>query len=189
MRYAGLEDPPGFAPVPRIVIAYVVPFTVGWLLYGHREHLNTIRRSAWPNIAIAAVATCFYLSVVRIPLPKGVSFYADRAVHSVALWFLIFGVTGLFLRYLDGHSFKMRYMSDASYFLYLAHMPVIIALQFAFEPLAWNPLVKIPIVLAIASFILIVLYHYCVRPTVIGAALNGRKYPIGRQLEVAAAAA
>jgi len=46
-----------------------------------------------------------------------------RAVHAVAMWLLILGVAGLFLRYLSGHSQTMRYLCDSSYFLYIAHAP------------------------------------------------------------------
>jgi peptidoglycan/LPS O-acetylase OafA/YrhL len=138
-------------------------------------------------MAVGLMASTLYVGLFRIKLPGGVSFYADRAVHSIALWFLIFGFTGVFIRYLSGHSAKMRYMSDSSYFLYLAHMPVIVLLQMAVEPLTWSPVVKVFVVLAAAMAILVPLYHLLVRPTFIGAALNGRRYPIGREARAASA--
>jgi peptidoglycan/LPS O-acetylase OafA/YrhL len=180
MKWAGLEDPPSFVPQARIVAAYTVPFAFGWLLYRNAGLLAVIRDRAWVYAGAALVPCVFYIGLVRIPLPRAVSFYADRAVHSLALWLLIFGLTGLFLRYMNGHSARMRYLSDASYFLYLAHMPVILVLQLAFEGVPWHPLLKIPVVLAISVPVLLAMYHYGVRPTFVGAALNGRRYPIGR---------
>ena len=59
----------------------------------------------------------------------GVAFHALRAAHALAMWCLILGVTGLFLRYLSGHSALRRYLCDSSYFLYIAHLPVIMLFQ------------------------------------------------------------
>ena len=53
MRGAFLEDPPGFLPVPRIVIAYTMPFFFGWLLYRNRDLLDTFRRHAWKQTVLA----------------------------------------------------------------------------------------------------------------------------------------
>ena len=143
MKYPWLEDPPSFVPVPRIVIAYAIPFAFGWLLYLHADLLETLSRRALLYAAGAVVASVAYLAGFRLAIDREVAFYLMRALHSVALWLLIFAVTGLFLRYLGRHSALGRYLCDSSYFLYLAHM----------------------------------LYRYGVRPTFVGAVLNGRRYP------------
>ena len=46
-------------------------------------------------------------------------------------------------------------------------------------PLHWA--IKFPLILAITLAVLLVSYHYLVRPTFIGALLNGRKYPRGKR--------
>ena len=53
MRGAFLEDPPGFVPVPRIVIAYTIPFFFGWLLYRNRDLLDTFRSRAKTHVVLA----------------------------------------------------------------------------------------------------------------------------------------
>ena len=188
MRWAGLDDPPSFVPLPHIVIAYAIPFAVGWLLHRNADLLEALQRRAWDNAVLAAVATTLYFTLLYDQPDHGAAFVAKCAAHAVAMWSIIFGVTGLFLRYLRGHNAVWRYLCDASYFLYIAHMPVIIVLQLALAPLDVPPLLKVPVVLVAATAILIVLYHYTVRPTFIGAALNGRRYPVGRTGVVPAAA-
>lgn len=180
MRYAGLEDPPGFVPVARILCAYVIPFTFGWLLYAQRDLLDRFARRAWVYTALSLPPLTLYLGFVKFSVPRMVSFYADRALHSIALWLLIYGFIGLFQRYLHGESARMRYLSDSAYFLYLAHMPVIIVFQLLLGPVAWAPLAKIPVVLTLTTLAMVPMYHYLVRPTFVGAMLNGRRYPIGR---------
>ena len=177
MNRPWLEDPPSFVPVPRIVIAYAIPFAFGWLLYLSADLLETLSRRAWLYAALAVVASVAYLAGFRLPVDRETGFYLMRGLHSVALWLLIFAVTGLFLRYLGGHSALGRYLCDSSYFLYLAHMPVIMAFQLLLLDVALPPLAKIPLVLAATIAVLLPLYRYAVRPTFVGAVLNGRRYP------------
>ena len=44
-------------------------------------------------------------------------------------------------------------------------------------PLHWS--IKFPLIVTITLTLLLVSYHYLVRPTFVGALLNGRKYPHG----------
>ena len=95
------------------------------------------------------------------------------------MWLLILGVAGLFLRYLSGHSALGRYLCDSSYFLYIAHLPVILAFQLLLKDL-WllPPLAKAMLALAGTIAVLLPVYRWAVRPTFIGAVLNGRRYPV-----------
>jgi glucan biosynthesis protein C len=172
-----LEDPPSFVPVTRIVMAYAIPFTFGWLLFLDADLLDTLRRRAWLYAALAAVASFAYLALFVWRLDRDLSFYVLRAVHALAMWLLILGVTGLFLRYLSGYSALRRYLCDSSYFLYIAHMPVIMAFQLALKDVALPPLAKAMLALAGTIAVLLPIYSYAVRPTFIGAVLNGRRYP------------
>jgi glucans biosynthesis protein C len=172
-----LEDPPSFVPVTRIVIAYAIPFAFGWLLFLDAGLLDTLRRRAWLYAALAAIASFAYLALFVWRLDRDLAFYVMRAVHALAMWLLILGVTGLFLRYLSGYSALRRYLCDSSYFLYIAHMPVIMAFQLALRDVALPPLAKAMLALAGTIAVLLPIYGYAVRPTFIGAVLNGRRYP------------
>jgi peptidoglycan/LPS O-acetylase OafA/YrhL len=178
MRYAGFDDPAGFVPQPHILIAYAIPFAVGWLLYRSADLLEVLRRWAWLYTALAVVAVALYVGV-NFNLPnRGLTFVAKCAAHSLALWLILFGITGLFLRHLAGPSAVWRYLCDSSYFLYIAHMPVMMVFQLALVPLAVPPVAKVALVLVATTASLLVMYHCLVRPTAIGAVLNGRRYPI-----------
>jgi glucans biosynthesis protein C len=177
MTHASLDDPPGFVPAARIVVAYAIPFGFGWLLFTNADLLDTLRRRGWLYTAIAAPLCMLYLGLLFSFADRGVAFYATRAVHALAMWCLILGTTGLFLRYLSGHSPLGRYLCDSSYFLYIAHLPVIMLFQLILLGVPLPPLAKIVLALAGTIAVLLPLYRYAVRPTVIGAVLNGRRYP------------
>jgi glucan biosynthesis protein C len=180
-----IEDPPGFVPVFGIVAVYTVPFAVGWLLFLESDLLETIARRAWLYASLAVAASVAYRLSYDLPVDRAVAFYLIRAVHSVAMWLLILGVAALFLRCLGGHSALLRYLCDSSYFLYIAHMPVILAFQLLLRDVALPPLAKIAVVLAGTIAVLLPIYRWGVRPTFIGAVLNGRRYPptVGSVLE------
>jgi peptidoglycan/LPS O-acetylase OafA/YrhL len=180
-----IEDPPGFVPVLRIVAVYAIPFAFGWLLFLESDLLETIARRAWLYAGPAVVASVAYRMSYDLPVDRAVAFYLIRALHSVAMWLLILGVAGLFLRYLGGHSPYRRYLCDSSYFLYIAHMPVILAFQLLLKDVPLPPLAKIAVVLVGTIAVLLPIYRWGVRPTFIGAVLNGRRYPsaIGPVLE------
>jgi glucan biosynthesis protein C len=47
MTHAWLEDPPGFVPAVRLVVAYGIPFGFGWLLFANADLLDVLRRRGW----------------------------------------------------------------------------------------------------------------------------------------------
>jgi peptidoglycan/LPS O-acetylase OafA/YrhL len=178
MKWPWLEDPPGFVPEPRIVVAYAIPFALGWLLYANADLLDVLKRRAWLYAVVAGLASLCYIALLYSTGDRGWGFYANRLAHALAMWSLIFAVTGLFLRYLSGHSPLRRYLCDSSYFLYIAHLPLIVALEILLLDVPLPPLVKVALVLVATIALLLPVYHYGVRPTAIGAVLNGRRYPI-----------
>jgi glucan biosynthesis protein C len=186
MKWAGLEDPPGFVPAPRIVLAYAIPFAFGWLLYVNADLLDVLKRRAWLYALVAAIASVAYLALLFNFADRDWAFYLKRLAHALAMWSLIFATTGLFLRYLSGYSALRRYLCDSSYFLYIAHLPLILALQLLLLDVPLPPLAKIIVVLVATVAVLLPVYHYAVRPTVIGAVLNGRRYPLRPVAAVAA---
>jgi glucan biosynthesis protein C len=173
-----IEDPPGFVPAFRIVAVYAIPFAFGWLLFLNTDLLEVLIRRAWLYAALAVVASVAYRYSYEAPVDRAVKFYLIRAVHSLDMWLLILGITGLFLRYLGGHSPYRRYLCDSSYFLYIAHVPVILAFQLLLKDVVdLPPLAKMAIAMVGAIAVLLPVYRYAVRPTLIGAVLNGRRYP------------
>lgn len=187
MQHGSLDDPPSFVPATRIVAAYAIPFFFGWLLYLNVDLLETLRQRAWLYAAAAVVTSVAYVTTVYSIVDRGMAFYAVRGLLALAMWCLIMGFIGVFLRCFSGHSRWRRYLCDSSYFLYIAHLPIIMMFQLILLNIALPPLAKIAIVLLATVAVLLPVYHVGVRPTFVGAVLNGRRYPIGRGAAIAAA--
>ena len=90
-------------------------------------------------------------------------------------WSWTFAVVGTALRFLSRQSAVRRYIADASYWIYVVHVPLIMALQVAVSQLAWPWWVKFPLILGVAFSLMFASYQLFVRYSFIGAVLNGRR--------------
>ncbi len=174
-----LEDPPGFLPVPRIVFAYAIPFAFGWLLHVNRDRLAVCERRAAAHVALALALVAGYLLFVA---PHDASWwpvtrYVRSAAGALVLWLLSFGLTGLFLRHAAVERPLWRYLADGSYWMYIVHMPVVIACQVALASVRIPTPLKVILVVAASFLTLVVSYDLLARSTVIGVLLNGRRQP------------
>ena len=88
----------------------------------------------------------------------------------------MFAIIGLALRFLSDESPARRYVADSSYWIYLAHLPIVAAFQVLVGHLPWHWSVKFPLILVSSFAVLFASYHLLVRFTFIGAILNGRRY-------------
>lgn len=178
MESGGLDNPRNFLVAPKALAAYGVFFAFGFLLHRQADLLQGFARHAWKlvlgAILLAPLKTAFQLRV----LTAGPNY--DRAAHlgaiitgAVIVWLLVFGLTGLFVRYLNGSRAWVRYLADASYWIYLMHLPLMIWIPAALSQMALPALVKFALVIVISVPILLLSYHYLVRYTLIGRILNG----------------
>jgi glucan biosynthesis protein C len=169
-----------FLPPPRILVAYGVFFLFGWLLYHRRMLLPTFSQRAWENCTIGLICFGLHVFCAGQALTRG----PTPALHLLALgslaaaaWFFIYGFLGLFLRYLEKPIPLARYMADASYWMYLVHLPCTMVLPALLSNLPMPAFVKFSVVLGTTLSLTVVTYHYWVRATLIGQVLNGRRYP------------
>ena len=102
------------------------------------------------------------------------------------VWLFLFGITGLFIQYTSRHSERMRYISDASYWVYLIHLPLIGLIPSLIVNLPFHTIIKFLITVLLTTGVCFGTYHLLVRGTFIGKFLNGRRYPVSRsQVKVA----
>lgn len=188
MQEGALDDPSSFVPEARIVITYFLFFAYGWLLYRNADLLPTLLRlPRLPIVLVLGLAAAllgFYFLWQRAQSTVShphLWFLGSAWFLGLSMWLFIFGLTGLFLRYLERPVPWIRYLSDSSYWLYLMHMPVLLVFQIAVAGTGWTPAVKALVALAASVPTLLASYHVLVRSTWVGAILNGRRYPIRRR--------
>ncbi|MBG9387762.1 acyltransferase family protein [Caenimonas aquaedulcis] len=182
-------DEAGMRLVPRwIAVAYYgLFFAAGWWLHRRVHLMETLDRWLVPYFLLslgAWLALGLGLRASMLPEYAGHRLAAKAlalAGASIYAWSMTFAVTGLFLRVASGHRPWMRYMADASYWWYVVHLPLVIALQAWMFDWPVNGWLKLLLILAIASAALASSYHVLVRYTWIGRILNGpRERPRAR---------
>jgi glucan biosynthesis protein C len=181
-------------PTPDVGLNLKIPalmgfgtaFALGWFVHRQPAMLGEWRRHWIVQLAVGVALTALCLTVLRVSPGAKTGWLLDSAVWSRAvylacymasIWYWSFGITGAALRFCSQESAVRRYLADSSYWLYLVHLPVVFVLQVIFAPVPWHWAIKFPLILAIALVVLLLSYHYFVRPTWIGKILNGKKYP------------
>ncbi|MEL7122509.1 MAG: acyltransferase family protein, partial [Bacteroidota bacterium] len=167
-----------FFPNRATFIYYFFFYLTGWLLYPSKQYLNTFMQYDWACVILAIALTAIQgLVILNYGLDPGGNSRILMLFSSFIISLLVFGITGLFIRYFSKHSARMRYISDSSYWVYLIHLPLTAILPVFVWELPLPAIGKFLLVLTGTTLICFVSYHYLVRNTFIGRFLNGRKYP------------
>lgn len=177
MRHPGIETSPLLFPDPRPVVAYAVFFAFGWLLYRGRAALQ--RLTMWWSWRLPAAM----LPVVAAGYIGILTFSGDaRLVHIVGCvlvgaltWALVLAISAGFLHYVRREHPAVRYAADASYWMYIVHLPVVLWTAGLLARAPLDASVKFAIVLVVTTAVSGLTYHAFVRRTWIGVLLNGRR--------------
>ncbi len=174
-----------FVPRAAALIGYGTAVAFGWLLHRQVDLLTAWSR-LWPlhlGGAIVATVGCLLMTGVTPPLvpavPGAPLSFGFALAYGIGIWCWSFALIGLAVRFMGKPNAAVRYTADASYWIYLAHLPLVLALQVLVGQLPWHWSAKFPIVLGVSLALLFASYRYLVRPTIIGQVLNGRRYPRG----------
>ncbi len=159
-------------------------FVLGWWLYRRQDVLAVLARR-WPALLGLGLIMSFVAlwgEWLRIFNPPGeAAAWGFRFVICLTMSLSVLGWLGLFVAIMPVASARVRYVADASYWLYLAHIPIVVALQVWL--VAWDSVwMKLAAINVIAFAILFASYHWLVRFTWAGRWLNGPR----ARLQVAA---
>jgi glucan biosynthesis protein C len=177
----------------QAVIGFGTAFGFGWLLHRQVDLIRLLERRWLLNsvLAVVLIAASFFLAVIISRRPPQIGYdpvrLAGAICYALAIWTTTFAAIGLALRFLSGFSPVRRYLADASYWLYLIHLPILMALQVAVSNLDWPWPIKFGGILLVALPLMFASYQLLVRYSFIGAVLNGRR--MRREGRLAAAAA
>jgi glucan biosynthesis protein C len=183
IMWFGIPTPDhGFVPLAAPLVGFGGAFLFGWLAQRQSGVLALWERRWLPHLLLALAMTVACLAVaglepLLLPVPQGGRKLLFAACYSVGAWSWAFALLGMALRFLSGYSVLRRYLADASYWIYLVHLPLLVLLQAFVSQLAWPWFIKFPLVLATAFAVMLASYAWMVRGTWIGAVLNGKRKP------------
>jgi ABC-type multidrug transport system ATPase subunit/peptidoglycan/LPS O-acetylase OafA/YrhL len=186
VAWSGIPTPDqSLIPNLPAFVGFGTAFLFGWLLQRQITVLDAVQRQWAIHLALGIGFTIVCLSMTGAPgqaMAPARPELLRAACYAVAAWCWTFALMGLGLRFFSAASTTRRYVADSSYWIYLAHLPVVFALQLLIKDLPWHWSVKFPLVLTTALVLLFLSYHYLVRFTFIGELLNGRRHRRGHAI-------
>jgi len=173
---------PGYTWVPPLapLFVYAFVFGIGWMIDRQRTLLASVERgwaaraaigAGFAFVCLALAASEFGLRVEHQPLWR----WLYALAYALALVGCTLGLIGAGMRFLSAPSRPLRYLADASYWMYIAHLPLVMALQTAWMGLGAPWWLKFAAVVLAGCALLLWSYRLWVRPTWIGALLNGSR--------------
>jgi len=177
-----LETSMSFLPNLPVLGVYFVFFGFGWLLYGARDNLPLLqaRLLAKGMLLLVLIAVHIALLAQGPKLFAGPHGLAGRVVSAAtgmgAAWVGFSFWTGFFLRHFGEPSAVMRHLTDASYAVYLVHLPLVYLVAGILAPWQVPAAVKLSTVFVVAAALSLGFYATCVRRTFLGQGLNGRRH-------------
>ena len=183
--WMGIPTPDGtLIPLWFSLLIYFYVFCLGWLMDRQRQLLRTFRKQWVFNLALglATAAGCLsiagwdsdFVSVAPVEMKL-----AYAALYAVSILALSFGFIGAGMAFFNKENPLIRYLADASYWMYVWHLPVVFFFQVLLMDVEIHWAIKFPLILILTCVPLVVSYDLFVRPTRIGEAMNGRRYPRG----------
>ncbi|MDF1850887.1 MAG: acyltransferase family protein [Verrucomicrobiales bacterium] len=190
--FHGILEPGGFGPdtsltvfpFPHTVLLYAIYFFFGVLYFDADDQEGKATRYWWVSLPLGLLV-CYPLgmSLIEEPeaawlqnsIPEGLVRPLAVVLQALFAWLLIFGWMGLFRRICGRENRAIRYLSDSSYFLYLAHIPLVFLVQHFVKLVPAPAIVKFGITCAVLTGLLLLVYEFAIRYTFLGTLLNGKR--------------
>jgi len=161
----------GPLPPPHLLLYYGLFFWFGAALFS-RDGMATHMGRGWQILLPAGLL---------ILLPAAFLLIGNRGAGSLVqcgyAWVVTLGIMGLFARYCSHLGYRAQWFSDSTYWMYLAHLPLVLAIQIAVMRLPWPPSLKFLLVMIVVTLLLLTSYRWLVRYTWVGTLLNGPRKP------------
>ncbi len=179
----GLDTPDkSLTPHLPILLVYGGFFVFGCLLHRQTPLIDQLAKVTWGKVVLCILAIVAATILSSFQMQFGHPNYdllkaGFVACYAVMMWTLVAISIGLFKRFFSQPNNIVRYIADASYWLYLIHLPIVVWLQVAFAelPIHWS--LKLVSICGITITFSLVVYDLLVRPTLIGKTLNGKTKP------------
>jgi len=155
-------------PIYSVLAVYFIFYGIGWMIF-KTNSLYYLSNFSYQQIGLG---TIFFFTV--IVMGQSISQLLSQLIVCLSISLLVFGFVALFLNYFNTYSGKITYVTEASYFIYIVHLPVVCFIPGLIAGVGLSPFLKFTISLAVSSVICFSLYHFFVRKTFVGLFLNGK---------------
>lgn len=166
----------GITPNIPLIIYYGLFYYLGYFI--HHYYLNKLQLFSkniilYIVLGISITPLLDHLYQIQSPKESTILYLSVRILFAFQTVLLVFGFLGAALKYLNTENHAFRYISDASYWMYLVHLPLVAGTQLWLIGSPVPPQLRFWIVNLIGIGIPLITYALFIRYTVIGTILNG----------------
>jgi len=180
IMWFGIPTPDtGLIPNLAATAGFTTAFVFGWWLHRRADLLDHIASRTWMYGLGAVLGTWICLNLAGqtpglVPV-GGRDHWLYALVYPLTTWSWTFALVGGARLALKRENPMIRYLSDASYWIYIIHVPVLLVLQYLLRDIPGPVIGKFSGVLFGTVMFGLFTYGIMVRYTFIGTILNGRK--------------
>jgi peptidoglycan/LPS O-acetylase OafA/YrhL len=159
----------GVIPQPHLLLYYAFFFGFGAIYYDSDDQKGRVGRFWWLAIPIALF--------VLLPYGRKILSQVELSglVQVTYAWLMCFGMMGMFRTLIKSENRTIRYLSDSAYWLYIAHLPLIVLAQVWVREWNWPVGWKFLFVCSVVTGFLLLTYELFVRYYWLGRLLNGKR--------------
>lgn len=179
MPVFGPETSSSLLPPLHLLIYYAVFFGFGALYFDSEDESGCLGR-CW-QVTLPSALLLVYPAGYATTYGGAKLRFIAILLQVIYVWLMSATMMGVFRRFLSRERGWIRYLSDASYWMYLAHLPLVLAAQVMVRDWALPSGVKFTLICGGVFAVLLVSYEHLVRYSWIGALLNGRKRRVTRE--------
>lgn len=158
---------------------YLNFFLFGWIYSTDKNNVEILSRIGWLMLLIGFLIvfpSFIWFSQKQRLLQSDLALkYLMMFSYLLSAWVITLGMLGVYYRWMTGYSQILRYVADASYWLYLIQVPIVLILQTYFTFFYLPLIFKLLYVYLISVIIMGLSYALFVRKTFIGIMLNGER--------------
>lgn len=159
------------------LIGYGTAFLFGYGLHRQIHWLEVLKKRWAINLFLAvsgSLACLLVFGTVPVFTPPSEKL-GLAALYSLTGWSWTLALLGIGLRFFSSFNATQRYFSEAAYWIYLIHLPLVMALQTLYAPLEWAWWIKFPSIVVATIGLTLLTYQLLVRYSFIGVVLNGKR--------------
>ena len=171
MDMPSADTPTNFVPRIHILLYYGFFLLVGWALWKHRDTVGELHRWCWARLLTGLFAlggSTVLMIAYFVTAFEGAGFdstdatvlyYLTQAAIAVTVWLMILGGIGVAERIMRRHHPVIRYLVDASYWIYLAHLPLCVFLPALVRDWELDGTAQMFVLMAMVTVVLLVIWQ------------------------------
>lgn len=175
--------PESFLPQLWALVLFGFYFALGYLIFLRESLLEQLKSYTPFLLVLGLVAYGFFLGFMDTRQPSVPLKWLLAALEAYSGLWLTLCCMQAGKTWMNGQSGVMRYLADASYWVYLVHLPILFAIQYRLLDVdgAWP--MKFAVSVLATSLLSLASYQLLVRNTFIGRLLGGPGKPRARDIE------